>query len=169
MWMCLFLQQKDLLSHFRWWKYKRHFYMSRSTPEGLWMVHTPGAKKKKRKLKWRTATRCMWKDKWIRYGVKAIAEETKSEKKASHNDCNLSKCVRYILVHISWSSWQRKFPWHRSQSLDLCDAGSGQCNTALLQGTEPETGLGPALLPLGTDTPLPSLYTYRINDVFIIV
>lgn len=40
----LFLQQKDLLSHFHWWKCRRHFYRSRSTPEGRWMACTPGAK-----------------------------------------------------------------------------------------------------------------------------
>lgn len=47
MWMCLFLQWKTLLSHFHCWTYRTHFYRSHSTPEGLWMVHTPGAKQNK--------------------------------------------------------------------------------------------------------------------------
>lgn len=71
-----------------------------------------------------------------------------------------------IPVHIFGNSWQRKRPWQRSPSLDLCDGGSGQCSTVPLPGTEPETGPGPAGLPLGTDTPLLSLHK-QANDIFL--
>lgn len=76
------------------------------------------------------------------------------------------KHVGHVPVHISGCSWPRLFPWHRSPSLDLCGAGSEQCNRAHPQDTEQETGLGPALLHLGKDTPLPFLHTHkqRINN-----
>lgn len=65
--------------------------------------------------------------------------------------------LKYILGHIFGSSWRRRFPWWRSQSLDPCGAGSVLCNTAHLQGTGPGTGPGSALWPLGTHTQLTSL------------
>lgn len=154
----LFLQRKALLSRFRWCEYRRCFYRSRSTPEGQRIVRTPGAK-------WDEANA---EDKWR-------ALKMWNHKNASHNVIyqKVLNVCGYVLIHIFGSSWQRKFPWRKSQSLDLCDVGSGQYNIALLQGTELKTGLVPALLLLGIDTPLPSLHKqphkYRINNVCIII
>lgn len=169
MWMSLSLLQKDLLSRFCWWKYRRHFYRSHSTPGGPWMVHTPGAETMKKRcykgqLQYRDGdlaflqvieARCYETAEEMKRGKKKLCTMTVSEP---------SNCLRYVLVHTSLNSWQRKFPWHRSQSLGLCDAGSGQCNTILLQGTEPETGLVPALLHFGIDKPLLSLQKHIWNS-----